>query len=159
MILYHGSNLEIKQPSLQYSRSSLDFGSGFYTTTDLQQAKKWANRVVHLRKTGEPTVSVFETDDALWNSLLTLCFESAESAWLQTVVAYRRLQPPDIQADVISGPIADDRTVDVINQYIAGTYPEHIALELLLPMRFQDQWALKTEKALAAVAWKETIKV
>lgn len=29
MILYHGSNLEIKQPSLKYSRSSLDFGSGF----------------------------------------------------------------------------------------------------------------------------------
>lgn len=40
MILYHGSNLEIKQPSLKYSRSSLDFGSGFYTTTDLQQAEK-----------------------------------------------------------------------------------------------------------------------
>ena len=159
MILYHGSNLEIKQPSLKYSRSSLDFGSGFYTTTDLQQAEKWANRVVYIRKNGKPTVSVFETDDVLWDKLSIKQFEKADKDWLQTVVAYRKLQKPNHQYDVIAGPIANDRTVDVINQYIAGAYPEHIALELLLPMKFQDQWALKSEKALAAIKWKETINL
>ena len=32
MILYHGSYLEISKPALIYSRSNLDFGTGFYTT-------------------------------------------------------------------------------------------------------------------------------
>ena len=95
----------------------------------------------------------------LWDKLSIKQFEKADKDWLQTVVAYRKLQKPNHQYDVIAGPIANDRTVDVINQYIAGAYPEHIALELLLPMKFQDQWALKSEKALATITWKETINL
>lgn len=117
MFLYHGSNLEIKQPSLNIP------------------AVLW----------------IFETDDVLWDKLSIQQFEKADKDWLQTVVAYRKLQKTNHQYDVIAGPIANDRTVDVINQYIAGAYPEHIALELLLPMKFQDQWALESEKAIAAI--------
>ena len=136
---------------------SLDFGKGFYTTTDFAQAEKWAGRVVHMRMTGQVTVSAYETDDRLWNALNVLYFEQAGKDWLRTVVKYRIGQAVEEAYDVIAGPVANDRTVDVINQYIAGSFPEHIALELLLPMKLKDQWTLKTEKALAAVRWKETV--
>ncbi len=59
--------------------------------------------------------------------------------------------------DIITGPVANDRTVDVINQYIAGTYDDDIALKLLLPMHFKDQWTLETEKAISVLSWKELI--
>ena len=44
MILYHGSNVEVKAPRLLKVQRELDFGKGFYTTSDLEQASKWAAR-------------------------------------------------------------------------------------------------------------------
>ena len=156
MILYHGSNVEVKKPNLAYSRTSLDFGAAFYTTTDIEQAEKWAKRITQIRNNGTPLVSVFETGEE-WQHLSFLNFASADKNWLSLVVKYRTGQKIEEKFDVISGPVANDRTVNVINQYIAGTFPEDIALQLLLPMKFSDQHALKTEKAVLAVTWKETI--
>ena len=42
MIVFHGSNLEVKNPRLIPSKRLLDFGAGFYLTSDFEQAKKWA---------------------------------------------------------------------------------------------------------------------
>lgn len=159
MILYHGSNVEVREPKLSYSRTSLDFGAGFYTTTDLEQAKKWAKRVAQIRNGGKPEVSVFETDEKSWSDLSVLNFASADKDWLSLVVKYRTGQRIDEKFDVISGPVANDRTVNVINQYIAGTFSEDIALQLLLPMQFSNQYAIKTEKAVSAIIWKETISL
>ncbi len=38
MIVYHGSTLEIKNPDVKHSKSSLDFGKGFYVTSFSEQA-------------------------------------------------------------------------------------------------------------------------
>ncbi len=42
--VYHGSNCEVKEPSLLYGREDADFGVGFYVTTDAEMAEKWAAR-------------------------------------------------------------------------------------------------------------------
>ncbi|MBQ7184417.1 MAG: DUF3990 domain-containing protein [Clostridia bacterium] len=44
MILYHGSNVAVKEPHLIKAQRNLDFGNGFYTTSDFQQAESWAKR-------------------------------------------------------------------------------------------------------------------
>ena len=44
MTLYHGSNIEAKFPLLLQNHRELDFGGGFYTTSDIEQAKRWAKR-------------------------------------------------------------------------------------------------------------------
>ena len=44
MILYHGSNVAVEEPRLLKIQRDLDFGKGFYTTSDLDQATKWARR-------------------------------------------------------------------------------------------------------------------
>ena len=41
MILYHGSYLEIDKPDLIHSRDNVDFGKGFYLTSDFGQACKF----------------------------------------------------------------------------------------------------------------------
>ena len=50
MILYHGSNIEVKHPQIIRSRKLLDFGAGFYLTSDYGQAKKWAVRTTGRRE-------------------------------------------------------------------------------------------------------------
>ena len=158
MILYHGSNMAVEHPRLSFSRAALDFGAGFYTTTDFEQASTWARRVAKWRK-GEPTITTFETIEARWQELSILHFKGANSDWLDYVVKSRTLRQLDTHYDVIGGPVANDRTVNVINLYIEGTITEDIALELLLPMHFRDQWTIKSNVGLAAIAYRETIRL
>ena len=42
MILYHGSNVIVKEPHIIESNRFLDFGIGFYTTTNKDQAVNFA---------------------------------------------------------------------------------------------------------------------
>lgn len=42
MILYHGSNVQVSTPKILVTNRMLDFGAGFYTTSNRQQAVKWA---------------------------------------------------------------------------------------------------------------------
>jgi hypothetical protein len=41
MILYHGSLEIVEHPKILEASRPLDFGQGFYTTTSLQQARRW----------------------------------------------------------------------------------------------------------------------
>ncbi|MCD8124458.1 MAG: DUF3990 domain-containing protein [Lachnospiraceae bacterium] len=54
MILYYGSNVEVKTPRIIPSKRLLDFGTGFYLTSDYGQAKRWAERTAAGRETGVP---------------------------------------------------------------------------------------------------------
>lgn len=49
MTLYHGSNVEVKEPKILAPSHALDFGPGFYTTLNRDQAVDFAGKVV-LRK-------------------------------------------------------------------------------------------------------------
>ena len=59
MILYHGSNVVVKEPQIIKSKRLLDFGTAFYLTSDFEQAKKWAIRTTERREVGVPKISVF----------------------------------------------------------------------------------------------------
>lgn len=64
MRLYHGSNVEVRNLRLLKKQRNLDFGKGFYTTTDYTQAATWARRTSRVRGGGSPIVSVYDMDDA-----------------------------------------------------------------------------------------------
>ena len=65
MILYHGSNIEVREPRLLKIQRELDFGRGFYTTSDYDQAKSWALRSARIRGEGNPLISVYEMPQRL----------------------------------------------------------------------------------------------
>ena len=50
MILYHGSNLTVSEPKLIVQNRFLDFGYGFYTTTNKVQAIGFADKVTRRHK-------------------------------------------------------------------------------------------------------------
>jgi len=45
MILYHGSNVEVRDPKIIVPCRALDFGPGFYTTLFRGQAEDFARKV------------------------------------------------------------------------------------------------------------------
>ena len=58
MRLYHGSNVEVRKPSLKKSRKKTDLGRGFYTTTQKEQAEHWTSIKIDRAKSGKRIVSV-----------------------------------------------------------------------------------------------------
>lgn len=63
MILYHGSNVEVPKPRLLKVQRELDFGKGFYTTSDKEQATKWAVRTAKRLRQVDGFVTVYEIDE------------------------------------------------------------------------------------------------
>ena len=62
MILYHGSNAIVENPQLIEQNRYLDFGNGFYTTTNKAQAENFAQKVI-VRRGGKPIVNEYEFDE------------------------------------------------------------------------------------------------
>ncbi|MBQ1629377.1 MAG: DUF3990 domain-containing protein, partial [Treponema sp.] len=90
MLLYHGSNVEISNPQILDSDRRLDFGKGFYLTSNFGQAKRWAELTVKRRETGKATVSVFDFDDTSVSELKILHFTQAQKEWLEYVTMNRK---------------------------------------------------------------------
>ena len=63
MILYHGSNVIVSQPRLVEQNRYLDFGYGFYTTTNKIQAISFAEKVFRRKNEGSKQVSIYEVDE------------------------------------------------------------------------------------------------
>ncbi len=63
MIVYHGSNVIVDKPKLIVQNRFLDFGFGFYTTTNKTQAISFADKVFKRRNSGGREVSIYEIDE------------------------------------------------------------------------------------------------
>ena len=156
MILYHGSNVVVREPKLMPQTRALDFGRAFYLTSDFEQAAKWARTSVLRRGDGVATVSSFEPDESRLSSLNVLRFDAPNVDWLRFVTRNRAEQIDDSGYDVVAGPVANDNTMPVLNLYFKGAYSEEEALKRLLPQRLRDQFAMRTEEALACLLYKES---
>ena len=86
MILYHGSNVEVREPKIIVSNRTLDFGAGFYTTSNKEQAEKWSKTQTLRRRKGTPIVSCYEFNEDKIKNLSVLKFESPDIEWLRYVI-------------------------------------------------------------------------
>ena len=157
MILYHGSNVEVKEPILLKVQRELDFGKGFYTTSDLEQAARWAWRTAKRRGESNAFVTVYEVKDDELKNIRLLSFDSPNVEWLNFVVKNRKGEYIAGDWDIISGPVADDQTAQVIDLYLEGAYDEEEAIRRFLTQRLKDQYAFKTDEALKLLIFKEEI--
>ena len=75
MKLYHGSNVAVQEPQILASDRKLDFGTGFYLTSSLEQAERWAELTAQRRGNGKPVISVYEFDEKKLAQLKVIKFE------------------------------------------------------------------------------------
>lgn len=159
MILYHGSNVEVQEPKIIKSKRLLDFGTGFYLTSDFEQAKKWAVRTTSRREEGKPIISVFKIEQKEFEKLDVLEFEAANKEWLKYISINRTDKLVSDDYDIVIGPVANDQAIRTVNNYLKGYFNADIAIQLLLPQNLKDQYVFKTEKALSILEFCEVISV
>ena len=139
MTLYHASNCEVKVPMLVASNRFLDFGPGFYTTTNREQAVRFAKGVVSKRG-GDQFLNVYEFDaDAAYAGLLTLRFDAPTEQWLDFVVANRSGTYVGERYDLVSGPVANDNVYATIGLYMKGFMSREATIRELRVHKLYDQ--------------------
>lgn len=149
MILYYGSNMVVEKPRLIEQNRFLDFGYGFYTTTNKAQAENFAQKVV-VRGGGIPTVNVYEIDDNIGSKLLKIKrFNAPDEEWLDFVSAHRNGTYDGEQYDIIIGAVANDDVYRTLQVYSAGLLTKEQALEALKIKKLFDQYVFATNKAIS----------
>lgn len=159
MVLFHGSNIVVREPKILKSQRYLDFGAGFYMTSDFEQARKWAVRTAARREEGVATISVFELSDDYVDRVKVRTFARPDRDWLRYITVHRTGNPPADDYDMVVGPVANDQAIRTVNNYLKGYFPEEVAIKLLLPQKLKDQYLFRTEKALSLLAFKEARQV
>ena len=155
MLLYHGSNIPVQNPRILELSRPLDFGAGFYLTSDKDQACRWASRTTRRRKNGTPTISVFEVDIPFPEGVKQLRFNEPNEAWFDFVLANRTSRSFTSDFDIVIGPVANDQTILTFDLYLEGLLTKGAALADLLPQRLTDQYAFRTQAALALLKFRE----
>jgi len=152
MNLYHGSYTVVSEPKILTSVRMLDFGSGFYTTTDKEQAIKFTGKFISLGK--NRILNIYEYNEVeARNTLSILEFMKADTNWLRYVVANRSGTGKDDDFDIVTGPVANDKVYEVIDGFELGDYSEEEAIGRLLTFRLTDQVVFKTQKSLQFIRY------
>lgn len=158
MILYHGSNLAVTEPKLVAQNRFLDFGYGFYTTTNKLQAIGFADKVTKRRKAGKPTVSVYEIDEIkAFKDCLVLRFDEPNEEWLDFVSENRAGNYSGESYDFIYGPVADDDVYTTFTLYTAGVLTKEQTIEALKIKKLYNQLVLTSAKALSYLKFCGTL--
>ena len=149
MILYHGSNMVVKQPKLIKQNRFLDFGFGFYTTTNREQARNFALKVAQRRKSGEATLNIYSIEEnEAFKECSLLRFETPDEKWLDFVSANRQGNYQGKHYDLIYGAVANDDVYRTITLYMTGILSREQALTALKIRKLFDQMVFATEKSL-----------
>jgi hypothetical protein len=149
MIVYHGSYTIIEQPLVKYSKPKLDFGKGFYVTTVLSQAKRWAKRKAALENVSSGYVNVYDLAD--YSGYRVKEFGDNRSEWLNFVCDCRRGANIYQDYDIIKGDVADDTVYNVVNMYKNGAWDEATALAELKVYKLYDQICITSQPVADAL--------
>ena len=141
MILYHGSNLIVEKPKLVRQNRYLDFGFGFYTTTNRNQAVNFAQKVTALRKTGDATLNIYCVEEAV-------AFKECSLLRFEFVAENRQGIYQGQQHDLIYGAVANDDVYRTITLYMTGVLDKEQTLAALKIRKLFNQLVFATEKSL-----------
>ena len=152
MNLYHGSYMKVQEPRIIAPVRSLDFGTGFYTTTNKGQAIRFTSKFVNLGKSRIINIYDYEKNKAN-KELSILKFNEANLEWFRYVVANRAGKGKNGDFDIVIGPVANDQVYQVIEGFELGNYSEKEALNRFLAFKLTDQVVFKTKKSLLYIKY------
>lgn len=162
--LYHGTDKANFVPDPFYNNPKNDYGSGLYTTRDLNKAKQWAMSKYNASNYGYVYEYVLNMDGL---NVLDLCKEDSLS-WLSILVKNRGVggKAEDnplinnrmiaLQArygintsgyDIIIGYRADDSFYKYASDFLGGSIYKEVLDQALMLGKLGKQYCLKTKKA------------
>lgn len=158
MKLYHGSTVIVRKPVVERGRPSTDFGKGFYTTTNFDQARDWA-LIRQKRYETKAIVSVYEVEEDLLErpGYDTLIFDGPDASWLNFVVNCRNSVPHD--HSIVFGPVADDKIYATLEQFENGLMDMEQTLIRLKINDFFNQISFHSPAAVRELSFMESIEL
>ncbi len=145
MRLYHTGNVEIRNPDIRHGRLNADFGQGFYLTPDREFTYRWAGR--------QAVINEYELD---LTGLKVKQF-SRDLSWFEYIYSNRRAKDT-LDADIVTGPIANDTIYDTLGILSSGYLSSEDALRLLMIGPEYTQLAIKSEKAIMQLHWTGAVR-
>ena len=157
--LYHGSTMAVREPSLRPGRPNADFGKGFYTTSNLEQAERWAHIKQERDESERAVVSVYEFDESLLesNDLNIRKFTGADEPWLYFVADCRKSRPHEY--DLVQGPVANDKVFTTVNLFESGVLSAEAAILQLKAYKTYDQLSFHSERVISNLRYVESFEV
>lgn len=134
--LYHGTDQEFNTFDFKYARGFKDFGKGFYLTSNISQAQKWAQRKA--RDKYVAYIYSYQLDfseEKGWRILELLKYDQK---WLDFIAKNRMEGEQTGDYDIIYDRIAD-------NQYT----------EISEVLRKYKQHKISVEEAIRKISWKD----
>ena len=159
MILYHGSDVEVKNPKIIKSEKGRDFGCAFYLTPIKEQAERMAKRKQRMNKSDSAIVSVFEFNEKEINSLKYKSFKNPDLEWLDMIIECRTNPSFNHGYDIVEGKIADDSVGETILFVIDGVIKKEDALERLKFQKINSQIAFCSEDSLKLINFTNSYEV
>lgn len=149
MKIYHGSDVVVKNPEILQSNRLLDFGVGFYTTSNKEQAVRWAEKVGLRNNTGKKFLSIYNFDtEKAKQELKIIKFEYADEEWLDFITTNRRGKKIEQEYDIVIGPVADDNVYLTVKLFETGVLDKEEALKRLKIEKLFNQILFHTDKSL-----------
>ncbi len=157
--VYHGSIEEVKNPEIREPNRSLDYGSGFYTTTSYEQAKRLVERRMKDKGVNVGYVNVYELDEDFVKRMKSLIFEKPTEEWVNFVMKNRTERGFVHDYDVVYGPVADDSVYTQFTLYEGGVISLPTLIQELKTYKLVDQYLFHTEESLLAIRFVESKEI
>ncbi|MCD7925746.1 MAG: DUF3990 domain-containing protein [Bacteroides sp.] len=158
MIIYHGSLEKVEMPCILPPTRTLDYGSGFYATTSMEQAEQWVKR--KRGKTGvKGYVNAYELDESQLEKLQILRFEYPTDEWVDFVMANRMDASYIHHYDIVYGPVANDRVYAAFALYEANLLDKEGLIKELRAYKLVDQLLFHTQRSLQTLHFIEAKEV
>lgn len=158
--IYHGSLELISSPEIREPNRTLDYGCGFYTTTNYQQAEDWVKR--HKKIKNKPNigyVNIYEVDIDIVKNGHSLWFDEPTEVWVDFVYANRNDRSFTHNYDFVYGPVANDKVYAAFTLYEAGLLNKLELIRELKTYTLVDQLLMHTTKSLEAITFIEAKEI
>lgn len=159
MILYHGSDVEVKNPSIIKTEKGRDFGCAFYLTPIKEQAERMAKRKQRMNKSEVAVVSVFEYNEKVIDNFKYKLFNNPDLEWLDMIIKCRTNPSFKHGYDIVEGKIADDSVGETILFVIDGVIKKEDAIERLKFQKINSQIAFCSEESLKIIKFINSYEV
>lgn len=144
MEVYHASSVIVEHPDTKHSRNYLDFGSGFYVTTMLEQAQKYGVRFT--RRGRKAIINTYELSDD-FTKWKVIKFEHYDEKWLDFVTESRAGRTVG-EYDIVIGGIDNDKVFRTVDLYFAGDISKEECLQRLIFEKPNNQICIRNQRVL-----------
>ena len=161
MYLYHGGLNVVDFPLLLDSQRFLDFGKGFYTTRNQEQAEKWATiKQNRENKKQQATITVYKMDDDILKSesINVKIFTKTDENWLDFIFS-NRMGLLAHHFDIVVGAVANDTLYSTLLLYETGVLSKIETIRRLKTHKLYDQISFHNQTVLKKLQFFESYVV